>query len=56
VKLAQMTGNILVLLIQNGGCTRAVPKVPGLVAVHRYYAEGGGDMPSCSDGGNVVVA
>jgi hypothetical protein len=38
--------------------TRAVWKVCGLAAVRRCYAEGGGDsyMPSCSGGGNVVVA
>jgi len=35
--------------------TRAIWKVLGLVAVRRCYAEGGGDMPSCSGDGNVVV-
>jgi hypothetical protein len=33
----------------------AVCKVRGLAAVRRCYAEGGGDMPSCSGDGNVVV-
>jgi hypothetical protein len=35
---------------------RAVCKFRGVAAVRRCYAAGGSNMPSCSGGGNVVVA
>jgi hypothetical protein len=43
-------------LCKSNFCWRAVWKVRGLAAVRRCYAEGGGDMPSCIGGGNVVEA